>query len=150
MAVISKDTVSAANDVISICKDAQEGFRAAADAVNNPTLKQTFEQLSSQRGAFARELETLVNKMGGDADDPAGTKGKLHGAWIKLKGAVTGHSEHEILEETERGEDLSVKTFQDALGKDLTPEIRSVLQNQYQQVQRAHNQIRALRDSTSR
>src|SRR4051812_24432770 len=102
---ITDDQVSAVNDVIDICKDAEEGFRGAADAVNNSSLISLFMEYSSKRAPFAGGMQTLVGRGGGDAYHPAGIKGKLHSGWMKVKGAFTGHSEHEILEETERGED---------------------------------------------
>ena len=59
MQLTDKD-VSAMNDVISICKDAQEGFRGAADSVENSSLKTLFEEYSTQRATFARELESAL------------------------------------------------------------------------------------------
>jgi uncharacterized protein (TIGR02284 family) len=67
---------------------------------------------------------------------------------MAVKGALTGHSEHQILEETERGEDLSVKSYREALANQLPDAINSLLQRQYEQVLQAHNQIRSLRDAT--
>ncbi|MBV9158958.1 MAG: PA2169 family four-helix-bundle protein [Acidobacteriaceae bacterium] len=71
------------------------------------------------------------------------------GRWTALKGALTGHSEHQILEETERGEDFSRSRYRNALAHELPTELRSVLERQYQQVQSAHNRIKALRDSSA-
>lgn len=149
MGVDSTDYLSAVNDVIAVCKDAEEGFRGAANAVNNPTLKSLFEQYSSQRTAFASELSGVVTKLGLTPEDSSGVLGTIHHGWIALKGMLTGHSEHQILEETERGEDLSLSRYRDALKHDLPGELRSVLQMQYEQVQQAHDRIRSLRDATA-
>lgn len=150
MAVNTADYISAVNDVISICRDAEEGFSGAAKAVENPTLQNVFEEYSAQRAKFAKELQSAVRAAGGDASDPSGMAGKLHSAWINLKGVLTGHSEHQILVETERGEDLSVQRYRDALDKqDLPPDLRSILQEQYEEVKLAHNHIRNLRDNTA-
>src|SRR5947199_2243676 len=100
--------------VIAICRDAEQGFRGAADAVHDPMLKELFEQYSLQRGAFANDLQTAVKTMGFDPTHPSGVAGVLHGAWMTLKGALTGNSPHAILVEAERGEDWSVKTYRDA------------------------------------
>jgi uncharacterized protein (TIGR02284 family) len=142
--------ISAVNDVISICKDAEQGFRGAADAVRNSSLKSVFEQYSAQRGEFARELQAAVERSGEHASHPAGVAGKLHSGWMAVKGAFTGHSEHEILEETERGEDLSMKTYKEALSQDLPQTVRSMIEEQYRQIQQAHNNIRQLRNQTSK
>jgi uncharacterized protein (TIGR02284 family) len=147
---MAEDYVSAVNDVISVCKDAEAGFRGAADAVNDPTLKSLFQGYSEQRAGFARDLQQAVERSGKQPDHASGVGGKLHSAWIKLKGVLTGHSEHQILEETERGEDYSVSTYRDALSKELPQQILVIVDRQFAEVQQAHNRIRALRDSTKR
>jgi uncharacterized protein (TIGR02284 family) len=90
-----------------------------------------------------------MKNLGNEAGDPSGLAGKLHSAWITLKGVVTGHSEHQILVETERGEDLSVERYREALDKNPPRELRTVIEQQYEQVRQAHNHIRNLRDKTA-
>jgi uncharacterized protein (TIGR02284 family) len=147
---MTENYVSTINDVIEICKDAEQGFRGAADAVQNASLKSLFQEYSAQRAAFATELQTAVERSGGNPEHPGGAAGKLHSAWMSIKGAFTGHGEHEILAETERGEDLSLKTYRDALSHELPDALRSVVEKQYEIVQNAHARIRRLRDETAR
>jgi uncharacterized protein (TIGR02284 family) len=144
-----QDYATSITSVIAICRDAEQGFRGAADALKDPMLKELFEQYSIQRGAFANELQTAVKTMGFDPTHPSGVAGVLHGAWMTLKGAMTGNSPHAILVETERGEDWSVKTYRDALATNLPVEIRSIVEQQYEQVLQAHNRIKGLRDATA-
>ena len=87
--------------------------------------------------------------MGLQIDNPAGVAGVIHAGWIELKGVLSGHNEHQILVETERGEDMSMKTYRQALGMDLSDPVRTILQNQFAQVQRGHDKMRNLRDSTA-
>ena len=144
-----EDYAFAVRSVISICRDAEQGFRAAADAVKQPAFKEMFEQYSEQRGQFATELQEAVKSMGFDTTHPAGVAGVLHGAWMTLKGALTGHSEHAILAETERGEDWSLTTYREALDKNLPVGIRTIVEQQYEQVRQAHEHIKSLRDATA-
>ncbi|MDQ2712158.1 MAG: PA2169 family four-helix-bundle protein [Acidobacteriota bacterium] len=150
MADQATDYLSAVNGVIRICKDAEEGFRGAASAVNDASLKRLFEEYSSQRASFASQLRTVVQESGNEPADPSGIAGTLHHGWIALKGVLTGQSEHQILEETERGEDLSVKHYREALSKSLPPQLQSILETQYQEVKRAHDRIKSLRNQTDR
>lgn len=150
MASTSKDYVSVVNDMIDICKDAEQGFRGAADAVSDPTMKALFREYSTQRGQFATELQSAVRRDGGEPGTPSGVAGKLHGAWMGVKGTFTGHSSHEILEETERGEDLSLKTYRDALARDLPPDLRAIAQSQMREIEQAHRRIRTLRDTVQK
>jgi uncharacterized protein (TIGR02284 family) len=144
-----QDYALAVHDVITVCRDGEQGFRGAAQAVNAPTMKEVFQQYSAQRGQFAAELQAAVKALGFETIDPQGLGGVLYAAWINLKGLVTGHDVHAILVEAERGEDWSLKTYRTALGKTLPPEIAAIVQKQFEQVQEAHDRIRSLRDATA-
>jgi uncharacterized protein (TIGR02284 family) len=144
-----QDYAEAVHDVISVCRDGEQGYRGAAQAVNDPTMKEMFEQYSEQRAQFATELQAAVKTLGFETINPQGLGGMLYASWISLKGLVTGHDVHAILVEAERGEDWSVKTYRTALGKTMPPEIAAVIQKQFVEVQNAHDRIRSLRDSTA-
>jgi uncharacterized protein (TIGR02284 family) len=144
-----QDYAQAVHEVITVCRDGEQGFRGAAQAVTTPTIKEMFEQYSAQRAQFAAELQGAVKALGFETIDPQGLGGVLYAAWINLKGLATGHNVHAILVEAERGEDWSVKTYRAALGKTLPPEISTIIQKQFEQVQAAHDRIRTLRDSTA-
>ncbi len=140
---------SALKNVLGICRDAEQGFRGAANSVKTPALKTLFEEYSAQRGSFANDLTRVARSLGIDVPNPSGVAGALHAGWMELKGALSGHSEHQILVETERGEDLSMKTYREALAMNISDELRSVLQEQFAQIQQSHDRIRNLRDSTA-
>jgi uncharacterized protein (TIGR02284 family) len=144
-----QDYAQAVHDVITVCRDGEQGFRGAAQAVNTPTIKEMFEQYSAQRAQFASELQAAVKALGFETIDPQGLGGVLYAAWINLKGLATGHDVHAILVEAERGEDWCEKTYRTALGKTLPPEIASIMQKQFEQVQAAHDRMRSLRDATA-
>jgi uncharacterized protein (TIGR02284 family) len=144
-----QDYAQAVHDVISVCRDGEQGFRGAAQSVNAPKIKEMFEEYSVQRGQFAAELQAAVKALGFETIDPQGLGGVLYAAWINLKGLATGHDVHGILVEAERGEDWSLKTYRTALGKTLPPEIAAIVRKQFEQVQEAHDRIRNLRDASA-
>lgn len=138
---------NALKDVIGICRAAEQGFRGAANSVKAPTLRNLFEQYSTQRGEFADELLRAGRDLGIDIANPIGISGALHAAWMELKGAFTGHSERQILEECERGEDLSIKTYRQALKMNMDPEIRTILERQVADLESARARIGSLLDT---
>jgi uncharacterized protein (TIGR02284 family) len=144
-----QDYATAVHDVITVCRDGEQGFRGAAQAVKAPTIKEIFEQYSAQRAQFATELQGAVKALGFETINPQGLGGVLYASWINLKGLLTGHDVHGILVEAERGEDWTLKTYRTALSKTLPPEIASIIQKQFEEVQVAHDRIRNLRDSTA-
>src|ERR1700761_5108081 len=144
-----QDYAHAVHDIISVCRDAEQGFRGAAQAVNAPAMKEMFEEYSVQRAGFAAELQAAEKALGFESTNPQGMGGLLHASWMSLKGMVTGHSVHAILVDTERGADYSINTYRAAMDKTLPPEFSSIIEKQFEEVQKAHDRIRLLRDATA-
>src|SRR3569623_1564496 len=109
------DVVSTMNDLIETCRDGQEGFQQAAEAINDSELKTLFYEYSQQRAQFGAVLMELVRELGGDPTHSGSTAGALHRGWMDLKSAITGGSEESILNEAERGEDSAKDAYKDAL-----------------------------------
>ncbi len=140
---------AAVEKLISINRDAEQGFRAAADAASDASLKHMFIELSAQRGGFATEIQDAVRSLGFEPANPLGTAGTLHGVWISLKGAVVANKDHAALEEAERGEDQSIKAYREALGVILQSELRTIAERQFAAIEQSHARIRTLRDQTA-
>jgi uncharacterized protein (TIGR02284 family) len=139
--------ISTLNNLIETCKDGQEGFKQSAEGVERSDLKTLFYDLGQQRVQFAGELQTIVRELGGDPETSSSMLGAIHRGWINIKAAVTGKDESAILNEAEMGEDYAKKAYKDALDTALPANIASVVRNQYQAVQTAHDQVRDLRNN---
>lgn len=147
MAESTKDYVSTLNDLVQTGKDGEEGFRQAAEATKNSSLRSIFNEYSRQRSQFASELQSEVSRIGGDPEKSGSVGGAMHRGWMNVKSAITGKDDHAILAEAERGEDMAVKAYKDALAKDLPSDLRTIVERQYQKVQEGHQKVRSLRDS---
>jgi uncharacterized protein (TIGR02284 family) len=140
------DLYDTLNDLIETCEDGRKGFAEAAEHVERPDVKSTLAGFGIERGQFAEQLRSLVRSKGGEADEDASTAGAFHRAWLDLKDALGG-GDHAILAEAERGEDHAVSEYEDALEQDLPADVRDVLERQFRSVKRAHDRVKALRDS---
>jgi uncharacterized protein (TIGR02284 family) len=140
------DVISTLNDLIETCKDGEEGFRTCAEDISDPQLKTLFMDRAQSCASSANELQEFVISLGGDPETRSSLSGTLHRRWVDLKSAITGKDDEAILNECERGEDVAVKSYRNALEKDLPPDIRSVVERQYNGVLRNHDQVKSLRD----
>ncbi|MDQ5838049.1 MAG: PA2169 family four-helix-bundle protein [Acidobacteriota bacterium] len=138
------EVISTLNGLIETCRDGQNGFKAAAEGVQNSELKSLFYAYSQQRAQFVGQLQDEVRRLGGDPENTGSVAASLHRGWIDIKSAVTGGDDASIITECERGEDSAVKTYSDALGKDLPAGVRPVVERQFAAVREAHDQILAL------
>ncbi len=142
----NKHAISVLNDLIETSKDGEKGFLECAEDVKNPQLKTLFSQRAQECAAAARELQDLVRGLGGDPETSSSVAGALHRRWVDLKSMVTGKDDEAILNECERGEDVALKAYKEAMSKELPPTARVVVEQQLQGVQRNHDQIKSLRN----
>lgn len=140
-------TIHILKDLIQTCEDGEYGFKVAADDAKDPELRTLFQRYSEQRAGFARELRALVRQLGGDADDSGSVSGKLHRGWINLKAAISSNEPHAVLAECERGEDVAVKAYRDALDSLEDVAAREVVMRQSAMVKSTHDTVRELRDN---
>lgn len=140
------NTISTLNNLIETCKDGEVGFRTAADGLTNPGYKAKFLEYSQQRAGFARELQARVRALGGDPEKSGSVSGSLHRGWIDIKSVVTGKSDHAILAEAERGEDVAKAAYERALAAALPADVAAIVQQQASKVREAHDHVRDARD----
>jgi uncharacterized protein (TIGR02284 family) len=144
---MKNDTViSTLNNLIETCKDGENGFKTAAEGLSDPSYKAKFLEYSQQRATFARELQAQVRAIGGDPEKAGSVAGSLHRGWIDIKSAVTGKSDHAILAEAERGEDVAKAAYEKALKEALPADAAAVVQRQAGKVREAHDHVRDCRD----
>lgn len=141
----------ALNALIRAGRAAERGYLAAADLVSEPELVELFSEKALQRGKFVRDLEERVRTLRSAPDKAeGGLAAEAHRAWMGFATKTTTAECHAILAECERGEDLSVAAYRDALGRrDLDNQTRALVQEQYEQVQAAHDRVKQLRDSAA-
>jgi uncharacterized protein (TIGR02284 family) len=141
------DTIDTLNDLIETTKDGEYGFRTSAEQAHDPQLKQVFMKRADECAQAARELQEQVIQLGGDAEDSGTTAGAMHRGWVAVKSTLSGYNDLQILEETERGEDKALHTYQKAMQSALPPQVAQVVARQLEGVRRNHDQVRALRNT---
>ena len=113
MADETRTAAATLNELIETCRDGANGYRAAAGAVTESSLKATFTQFATQRDQFATELQGLMSKVGGGTapEESGSVLGAVHRGWLAAKGwvvdLVTGHDEATVLAECERGDEYA-------------------------------------------
>jgi uncharacterized protein (TIGR02284 family) len=142
---------SVLNGLIETCKDGQEGFRVAAENVDDGDIKRTLHEYSLQRAKFASELQAVNLQRGeSEPEDSSSVAGAIHRGWMNLKTVIAGKDRYGILAECEVGEDSAVKEYREALELDLPADIRAVVNRQNTDVKGAHDRVKALRDEAKK
>jgi uncharacterized protein (TIGR02284 family) len=148
---VAHEIASTLNELIKTCRDGENGFSAAAEALKKDAeLQREFLEYSGQRREFSTQLQNLVGWLDQEEQDSGSVAGALHRGWINLRSAISTNDRYAILAECERGEDSAVDTYKKALDSGLPPEYEFVVQTQYEAVQSTHDRIKALRDASKR
>lgn len=137
-------SVNTLNDLIEICRDGENGFRLAAEAVKDHHVKSMFERFTRQRAEMARELEAQVRKLGGTPASGGSVSGSVHRGWMNIKSLVTGGDDAAIVAEAERGEDAAKAAYEKALKEELAAGARELVEQQSAIVHTAHDEVKAL------
>lgn len=143
----SKTTIKTLNKLIETCKDGEYGFRSCADYAQASDLHDLFSKRANECRGAGLELQTLVIRLGGKAEDEGTVAGALHRGWVAIRAELSSYTDQALLSECERGEDTAMDRYREALAEDeLLPEARQIIDRQYLGVKQNHQQIRRLRD----
>ena len=133
------------NKLITTLYDGENGYKEAAEDVDNTTLATRFRSLAQQRYDFGHEIKPYITQLGGTVDKGGSAAASLHRVWIDLKTAVAGNDEAAVLNECIRGEESAVETYQEVLADDDFPSVaRTTVTNQLNKISASLSEIRSL------
>ena len=144
----AKGDIAVLNTLIGTLLDSVEGYRKAAEDVDNPAFGQMFNARSSERQEVAARLQSAVSQLGGEPEDDATTLGAIHRVFVDLKSVVTGRDDKAIVNEVERGEDYLKAKFETAMkNADLSVIARDAVNTAWQSVKAGHDEMSSLKHS---
>jgi uncharacterized protein (TIGR02284 family) len=146
MTTTTDEMISTLNELIETCEDGAEGYKKAAEDIQDNALKTLFTGYAAQRSRFASELRTVVQAQGGNPPTSGHAAGALHRGWMSIKEAV-GNKDKAIIDECEAGEDRAMKAYREAFEKNFPATTGELINHQFAGVQEAHNKLRNLKHS---
>ena len=131
----TKDIANDLNHLISLNVDGLKGYRDAGNETDTAGLRLWMFNVQKERAHFVSELQQIVRSLGHTPEDGGSFLGKLHRAWIDVKGEMTDEVNEEMIEECIRGEEKAVEDYRKVLDHDLPAQARGILQQQLDQIQ---------------
>jgi len=141
---VRNSSVDVLNHLIEINYDGREGYRTAAEAVDNEDYRALFEEYAGQRARFINELNALVSHFGSEPAAEGNLGGLFRRAWIDIKAAVTAGDPGAVMAECDRSEETALQAYQEAMAADLAEEVKEVVRRQMSAVRLAHERVHAL------
>ena len=146
----TNETIEVLNDLVAINNDRINGYEKAIKEAkeSDSDLKSLFTSMIDESRKIRLELANEVQSLGGEYDRGTTASGKLYRAWMDVKAVFSGHDRHTVLANCERGEDAAQNAYKDALNENNVPAyIRTMLEEQKQELRASHDKIKALRDA---
>lgn len=117
----SEEISNKLNELLVKNYDAEKGYLNAMSNVDDKNLKIFFKRRASERSQFAKELRTEILRYGETPEDSGTFKGAVHRNWMTLKSALSSNNEEKILEEAIRGEEKSLKEYDELMKENNLP-----------------------------
>ena len=149
------ERTAALRDLIKTNNDRTVGYQKAIKNTEDADLKSVFQRMAEQSTSNCSELENQIGFMGDKTvEDNTTLSGKFYHAWMDVKSVFSGNSRHSILSDCEYGEDTALKAYNEVLDEKsldwtISSEVIQLIQKQRAGIMKAHNEIKALRDSSA-
>lgn len=145
---LCEETLTALQELIRTNVDSRDGYRYAAEKVNDVTLQGTFLRLADERDAQADELCHYVEWNCEEPRKTGSYSAAVHRTWIAIRDLLSADNAYAILAEVERGEDQIKQAYEHTLKETAGSAMNDLLLQQYRQVKASHDFIRDLRDAS--
>lgn len=128
--------------LITVNRDAADGFETAAKAIEDPATTSTFLRFAGERRRFVSELLEAAEPFGG-ASTGGSITAALHRSWIAIKDVLTSGDEA-IIEATLTGETHAADVYGAALASKLPPQLDALVTRQFERIQIVRKQVGAM------
>jgi uncharacterized protein (TIGR02284 family) len=149
MTATNSEVIRVLNTLIETCKDGQNGYQTAAKCVTNMDLKALFDSYAQQRRYYTVELQSEVQRLGGNPEKHGTFAGPVWRAWTNMKSLLSDGSEHAVIAECERGEDAAKERYEGALKAILPAHVHALIERQLASIREAHDRVHALELATA-
>src|SRR5213594_1724017 len=142
--------VDTLQEVGKIVRDSEEGYRHAANDIDDWQLRSMFLELARVRSEQGNEIDRLLHRFGGEAVPKGGSvSGTMHRVFGDLKAAITGNNRRAVVDEAARGESYAESIFDKALRADLPMDVQQIIRRQHSNVRESRERMRRMQQEMS-
>jgi uncharacterized protein (TIGR02284 family) len=124
--------------------DSQRGYDTGRRQTADRFLRIEFTELADKRAGMATELDSLLTRLGVEAQTDGSTLGGVHRIVLDLQGKLFGKGRARVLREVVRGESMLEAAYAEALAEDLPADARQILKRQFRQVRATGDRYEAM------
>jgi uncharacterized protein (TIGR02284 family) len=144
----NNEVISILERLIQTCNRGREGFRNAAESIQNSEFRRLFNIFAQQRGQFITELKAEAHRLSGDGNIEAEGLTEPSGKTLPFRSPASKvgsiRDEATVIAECQREEEAAVNEYQEALKADMPLDVQYVVKRQYMDIRDAYDRIRIL------
>jgi uncharacterized protein (TIGR02284 family) len=140
-----KYTIEALRELISVRRDSEQAWRTCAASIGAGALSDLCDRCAAQCADAVRELEALVERLGGERETRRAVVGFWRSGWAGLRAALARREDGAILDACERGESWILEAYRNALDDHLPDFVRDTVLRQFEVLMSTHDAIRGCR-----
>ena len=141
----NKYTIEALRELISVHRDSEQALRLCTASLTSSPLRALCVQGAEECAAAMRELESLVEQLGGTRQPHGAAAGFWRSGWAGLRAALARGEDGAILDACERGESWILEAYRNALDDHLPEFVRETVLRQFELLMSTHDAIRGCR-----
>jgi len=132
-----ENIVREVNYIIIRNLDAQEGYKEAAENVDNDELRKALYDESERRESYARELQQEIKQLNANAAETTSMEAIWNRLWIEIKGLFATQDDSSIIEECRKADSealVAYDTIIDIGDRFLPSRIYNIITKQRQEI----------------
>lgn len=135
------------NELLESTYDAENGFKKAADNIDEGSLKNYFERKAQERYDFGHAIKNQIRQFGQEVDKGDSIPGKAHRSWMDIKSLFSSDGEEAMLNEVQKGEKVAIEEYNYILREtNLPASTENLLKKQRDKIQNGLMEIKSLHD----
>ena len=145
----SSSTVNGLQSLCKLCHDSAEGYRTAADELENSTLIDAFRDTAVDRAMMREQLAELLGTSHEDIPDGGTMLGSIHRWWIEARSAISSNDDRAVVAEAVRGENTIEDEYKKVLVDTAGSPANDVLQSHLESIKVCRDNLERLKDAES-
>lgn len=134
-------TVGTLNQLIAVCRDAEEFYGYAAEKVSGAQLQPLLRETAMLHRQIGDELRPHVSRAGASPAEGGTLAGKIRQLKGGLKATLASDTEAALAPELEQTHEAAVQAFETALAEPMEPAAKTVVADKLEVLKATHGRI---------
>ncbi|PKA96756.1 uncharacterized protein (TIGR02284 family) [Flavobacteriaceae bacterium MAR_2009_75] len=143
----NRKLVDQLQEILEKNRDAEKGYKKAAENAKSTNLKAFFTRKSEERRSFNGALKNELIATYDQINDNGSFQGTIHRAWMDVKNLFSADSDESMLEECIRGDKAAIEEYDEVLKDEALPlRVSTIIRDQMMKIRTDLNKVKSLED----